>query len=188
MADAADRIGPVADDDRQPFARRGAQAIGHGVDEGVDARADVLNVDHQHVDQVEHLRRRLARLAVEREDRHLAPRSSAWGVSIMLSWRSERKPCWGPKIAASFQSRRGGEAVDDMAKAVVDRGGIGKHADPQAVEARRGDQAFGPEQHGSRATKLAGEGRFGARDEAAGIQALLPASRCFGIASRRRGV
>jgi hypothetical protein len=31
---------------------------------------------------------------------------------------------------------------------MVDRGGIGEHADAQSLEARRGDQAFGPEQHG----------------------------------------
>jgi hypothetical protein len=47
---------------------------------------------------------------------------------------------------------------------LVNRGVVGEDADPQSVEARRGDQAFGPEQHGvTRA--LAGRGTFGARDE-----------------------
>ena len=68
----ADGIGPVADDDRQAMTRRGPQAVRHGVDEGVDARADVLKVDDEHVDEIEHLLGRLARLAIEREDRHVA--------------------------------------------------------------------------------------------------------------------
>ena len=45
--DAADRIGPIADDDRDSGTRRGTQAIGNGVDESVDARANILDVDHQ---------------------------------------------------------------------------------------------------------------------------------------------
>ena len=89
--DAADRIRPVADDDRYAVTRRGAQAVRHGVDEGVDAGADVLQVDDEHVDELEHLLGRLARLAVEREDRaRCGARSLACGVSIMLSCRSER--------------------------------------------------------------------------------------------------
>jgi hypothetical protein len=32
------------------------------------------------------------------------PASSACGVSIMLSCTSERKPCWGPKTAATVTS------------------------------------------------------------------------------------
>ena len=37
--DPADRIGAIANDDGKPCARGGAEAIRHGVDEGVDARA-----------------------------------------------------------------------------------------------------------------------------------------------------
>ena len=81
---------------------RGAQAVGHRVDVGVDARADVLQVDDQHVEAGQHLGRRLARLAVERVDRHArGPRRCPCGVSIMLSCTSDRKPCCGPKSAAS---------------------------------------------------------------------------------------
>ena len=69
---AADRIGPIADDDRHAVAGAGPQAVGHRVDVGVDAGADVLQVDDQHVEPVEHLGGGLAGLAVERVDRHLA--------------------------------------------------------------------------------------------------------------------
>ncbi len=69
---AADGVGAVAHDDGEPMTRRGAQAIRHGVDEGVDARANVLQIDDQNVDEAEHLLGRLARLAVEREDRNVA--------------------------------------------------------------------------------------------------------------------
>ena len=48
--DAANRIRPIADDDRDAVAGRGAQAVGHRVDVGVDPRPDVLQVDHQDVD------------------------------------------------------------------------------------------------------------------------------------------
>src|SRR5688500_20037567 len=43
-------------------------------DVGVDARPHVLQIDHQHVDVAEHLRRRLAGLAVQGVDRNPAPR------------------------------------------------------------------------------------------------------------------
>ena len=47
---AADRVRPIAHDDADAVPARGAQAVGHRVDVGVDARADVLQIDDQHVD------------------------------------------------------------------------------------------------------------------------------------------
>ena len=63
---AVDRVGAVADDDRHAVPRARAQAVGHRVDVGVDARADVLQVDDERVETAQHVRGRLARLAVER--------------------------------------------------------------------------------------------------------------------------
>ena len=74
-----------------PCFLHGAQAVRHRVHERVDARADVLQIDHQHVESFEHLRRRLPRLAVQRVDRHAASRIAARApVSIMLSCTSAR--------------------------------------------------------------------------------------------------
>ncbi len=72
--DPADGIGTVAHDDGKASPRRSAQAVGHGVDKGVDARTDILEVDDEDIDEIEHLGGRLARFAVEREDRHVAAR------------------------------------------------------------------------------------------------------------------
>ena len=194
--DAADRIGAVADDDGDAGARGGAQAIGHGVDEGVDARADILDVDHEHVDQRQHLRGRLARLAVEREDRHVAARILRVRRldHVVLQVRAEA--VLRTEDRGERPVRRGGEPIDDMAEVTVDRGGIGEHADAQAVQARRGEQPFGAEQHGSGAVARKG-GRPGNQTASLGLprfQGVLLYGRkpaglklrsCYG--SRRRG-
>ena len=91
-----------------------------------------MSID-QHVDQVEHLGSRLARLAVEREDRHVAPRVLGVRASRSCcpggrSW----KPCCGPKIAASVQSGEAPRRSTTWREVVVDRGRIGEDADPQA--------------------------------------------------------
>ena len=67
--DPVDRVRPVADDHGNAVPAARAQAIRHRVDVGIDARADVLQVDHHGVDVAQHLGGRLARLAVERVDR-----------------------------------------------------------------------------------------------------------------------
>jgi hypothetical protein len=64
--DAANRIRPIAHDYRNAVARGGAQAVGHRVDVGVDPGADILEIDHQHVDLAQHFSSRFPRLAVER--------------------------------------------------------------------------------------------------------------------------
>ena len=57
-----------------PTRLRRLQTVRHRVDERVDASADILEIDHEHVEPFEHLGRRLARFAVERVDRHLTAR------------------------------------------------------------------------------------------------------------------
>jgi len=66
---ATNRIRPVADDNADAVSRRGAHAVGHRVDERIDAGTDILQVHDQDVPLPQHLRGRLARLAVERVDR-----------------------------------------------------------------------------------------------------------------------
>ena len=155
--DAADRIRAVADDDGDAGPRRGAQAIGHGVDEGVDARADILDVDHQHVDQRQHLGGRLARLAVEREDRHVAPR--------ILACAASRSCCPGGPSGSRAAARRWRPACS-RAMRPGDRQCVGSLPSIEAGLAstptrrpfrrERGEQSFGAEQHGSGAVAQEG--------------------------------
>ena len=139
-----------------PGTRRGAQAIGHGVDEGVDARADVLEVDHQHVDQREHLLRRLARLAVQREDRHVAPRILAVRRLDHVVLQVGAEAVLRPENGGQRPVGRCGQAIDNVLEIAVDRGVIGEHADAQALQARRGEQPICAEQHGSGAAAQEG--------------------------------
>ena len=46
---AADRVGPVADDDWHVMPRTGPHAVGHRVDIRIDAGADVLQIDDERV-------------------------------------------------------------------------------------------------------------------------------------------
>ena len=48
-------FGPVADDHLHAVALGGAQAVRHRVDVGVDAGADVLQIDHEDVEAAQHL-------------------------------------------------------------------------------------------------------------------------------------
>ena len=114
--DAADRIRPIADDHLDAVPARRAQAVRHRVDVGVDARADVLQIDDQHVEAAQHLRGRLARLAVERVDRH-APRlvAAVAGLDHVLLHvraepvlRAEQRGQLRPRCAPSADRRRGG--------------------------------------------------------------------------------
>ena len=100
-----------------PCRARGAQAVRHRVDVGVDARADVLQIDDQHV-EVRAASRRSARASRCRASRPArgAARRRACGVSIMLSCTSDRNPCCGPKIAASVQFAWRGQPIDDVAE------------------------------------------------------------------------
>ena len=146
-----------------PCSARGHQAVRHRVDVGVDARADVLQIDDEHVDAAQHLGGRLARFAVERVDRHAAHVVARRArVSIMFSCTSDRKPCCGPKIAAS--ARAAGRAASRSAmwrRLAIDRRRVADDADALAVEAAGREQPVGPETtpalHDYRAPRLASD-------------------------------
>ncbi len=154
-----------------PALRCGAQAIGHGVDVGVDAGADVLQVDDEHVDEVEHLGRRLAGLAIQREDRDAAARVGAVRRLDHVVLEIGAEAVLRPEDRGEFEGRRFGELIDHMAEGVVDGRGVGQDADAQPVEARGGDQPFGTEQHGVSARGRKGGGM---PPRALGLAALGP--------------
>ena len=145
---APDGIRPIAHDDRHLEARRALQAVGHRVDEGVDARADVLQVDDEDVEVPQHRLGRLPRFAVERVDRHAWRAVAAVrrldhvvlqvGVEAVL--RTEDR---GERHA--FGAR---EPIADMDELGVDRGRVGDDADATAAEASRDEQACGSERDG----------------------------------------
>ena len=60
----------------------------------------------------------------------------------MLSWTSERKPCCGPKSAASWAFRMLREQIRDVTKLAVHRRRITDDADAFAVEGGRGEQSL----------------------------------------------
>ncbi len=120
----------------RPALRRGAQAIGHGIDVGIDARADVLEVDDEHVDEIEHLRRRLAGLAVEREDRHVAARVGAVRRLDHVVLEIGAEAVLRAEDGGELEVRRFGKLVDHVAEGVIDGSRVSQDADAEPVEAR----------------------------------------------------
>jgi hypothetical protein len=93
-------IGAVADDDRKAGALRRLQAVRHGVDERVDARVGILEIDHQHVELGQYLGRRLARFALERIDRDLTT-----GIALVRHLDHVVLPAWCESRAADRRLR-----------------------------------------------------------------------------------
>ena len=126
---AADGVGPVADDHRDPAGRAGLQAFGHRVDVGVDAGADVLQVDDEQIDIGKHRRRGRAGLPVQGVHRHLEPRMPRVVRldHVVLHVRAE--PVLRAEEGGQPDLGRRRRDLDDMAAAGVERGGIRDEAD-----------------------------------------------------------
>ena len=147
----ADRIGPIAHDRLDAVPRGRLQAVRHRVDVGINAHADVLQIDHQHVHFAQHGRGRLARFAVQGVDR-----DAAHGVfrvprfdHVVLHVRS--KPVLGSEDGRQVRAGMPGDAVDDVAEVPVHRRRIAHQADALAGEPPGGQEAFRPECHRHRA-------------------------------------
>ena len=114
--DPANRIRPIADDDLDAMLARRAHAIGHRVHVGVDPSPDVLEVDHEHVDPVQHLRRRLSGIAVERIKRHAPFASVELSVRrldhVVLDIRS--KAVLGPEQRDNVNRSIAKHQIDDV--------------------------------------------------------------------------
>ena len=143
---AADRIGAVADDDLEALLARRLQAVRHRVDVGVDAHADVLEVDHERVEAVQHLGRRFPRLAVQRVDGHAA--DLVMGVPrldhVVLHVGPE--PVLWPEDRGEPCARVRQQPVGDVARAGVHGGRVADDPDPAAVEAVRRQQTVASKQ------------------------------------------
>ena len=143
--DAVDRVGTIADDDRNAVPAARLQAVRHRVDVGVDAGADVLQVDDQDIEAAQHGIGRLARLAVQRVDRNPPRRVVAVRRldHVVLDVRAE------PVLRAEDGGQRHAigrrHAIEDMDEAAVDGRVITEHADTQPPQSRRPEQDVGAE-------------------------------------------
>src|SRR5205823_5194194 len=77
--DAADRIGPIEDDESLAMFGRRLHRFAHRRDVGIESSADVLDVEDDGVDGFEHRRRRPPRFAVEAID--LSARRLVLGIA-----------------------------------------------------------------------------------------------------------
>ena len=99
---AAERIGPVEHDEGNARRGRGLHGEAHGRDVGVEAHADVLDVEHQHVDVAQHGGRRLLGCAVQAEHGHADRRHRPPSPTRLPASTPPRKPCSGARMAVSF--------------------------------------------------------------------------------------
>ena len=94
---------------------------------------DVLQIDHERVEARQHLRRRLARLAVQRVDADLPPRvGRVRGLDhVFLHVRPEA--VLRPEQRANRHAG-GFSAIDHMPELAVDRRGVADEADRPPAE------------------------------------------------------
>ena len=135
-------IRAVAHDDRDAVPARRPHAVGHRVHVGVDARADVLQVDDQRVDD------RAACPASARGCRCRA-RTPGRGGRRRRARRAGSRSCCPARrtetraaARTARRPRRGGPRAADRrcGGASVDRGRIGDEADTTAAQAAGGEQ------------------------------------------------
>jgi hypothetical protein len=133
--------------------RRFLERIAERGDERVDARADVLKVDHQNVACVHHRGRRPADRAVETEDRHAVLRIGEVGRLDHVVLLVAAQPVLRPEGRGEADVAGGGERVERMHELARDRGRVGDQTDAPAGEAlsERGifEQAVDAEAHGA---------------------------------------
>ena len=129
-----DGVRPVAHDDLQAVLPRGLHAVGHRVDVGVDADADVLQVDHQHVEIAEHFSGRLARFAVERVHRHAADLVEGMPCLDHVVLHVRPKAVLGAENGCERGSRVCRDAVRDVPQPAVERCRVADDADTPAAE------------------------------------------------------
>ena len=154
--EAVDRVGAVEHDDRQLPLRRLLHHVRHRGHVGVEARADVLEVDHDRVEPLEHRRGRTPAVAVERVDRQTRPaRRLAAGT---LASSMPRMPCSGLNSATSSTSFASCRRSIAVAPSLRPAGVVRDQADALAVERRESLRAQHVEAGHDRRSRGAGGG------------------------------
>jgi hypothetical protein len=121
-------------------------------DEGVDAAAQILQVDQQDVERPHHLAGRSAVLAVEAEHRHAMDRIGEIRALDHIVLLVAAHAVLGSDGGGELQIRQGGERVQRMGQVVGHRSGMGQEGDAAAgqrgAQGGVGDEAVEAELHG----------------------------------------
>ncbi len=147
----ADRVRAIEHPHRLAVLRRGLEHVAQRRDEGVDARAEVLQVDEQNVERLHHRGRRPAHFAVQAEDRDPVGRVDVVGrldhVVLLVAAHAVLRPECGGQAEVLMRCER----IDRVREIGGDRGRVGEQGDATAIE-RLPDgaveqQAVNPEFH-----------------------------------------
>ena len=130
---AAQRIGTVGHHDGNAGAFRRAHHPGQRVRIGVEAGAHVLDVEHQHVDAIEHRRRGFAVFAVQAVHGQAGGRI-ARGGDVITGLHVTAHAVFGTEQRDQREIRMRGEAVDITAQLAVQAGGIGHQPHAPAAQ------------------------------------------------------
>jgi len=161
-----DRVGAIEHPDGFAMLRRRLEHVLEGRDEGVDAAAEVLQVDEDDVERLHHRLGGRPRLAVEAEDRDFLN-----GVPIVRRPRPCCPACrragraGGRKAAVSAMSPQAARTSRGMGEVGRQRGGMRQKADAPSLQRRAqrrvGEQPVEAESHAlSIGGKLARKSRF----------------------------
>ncbi|MDT4846521.1 hypothetical protein FQZ97_805450 [compost metagenome] len=167
---SAGRVGPVQHPHRLAVLCGRLQHIAQRGDEGVDAAAEILQIDQQHVEAVHHRVGGAAHLAVEAEHRQPQARVEVVGrldhVVLFVAAQTVLRAEGGGEL----QVGQGGEGIERMREPARDRGRVGQQGDPPAGQggAQGGvfDEAFDAEFHAVSREAVGGSKRGGDRSRA----------------------
>ena len=132
---AARRVGPVQHPHRLAVLCGGFQHVAQRGDEGVDAAAEVLQVDQQHVEAVHHRVGRAAHLAVQAEhrDAQCAGRGSRATRPCCPACRRAGRAA-GRRRRDSVDVGQRGQRVERVREVARDRGGVGQQGHALAFD------------------------------------------------------
>ena len=149
---AAGGVGAVEHPDRLAVLRGGFEHVAQRGDEGVDAAAEILQVDEQDVEAVHHRGGRPAHFAVEAEDGNAELRVEEIRrfdhVVLLVAAQAVLRAEGGAQLDVG----QGGEGVERMRQVGGDRGRVGEQGDAlagqRAAQGGVGEQAVDAELEG----------------------------------------
>ena len=133
-AQAAQRIGPVADDHRDAVAHRAIQGSAQCREVGVRAAANILKIEHEDVQPFEHRRRWSGRGSVKRINRDPGTRIRVGG-DVAASWDIAAHSVFWSEKRHKRHAGRAAQRVDGRRLSVgSDSGRIGHQPDAKTVQ------------------------------------------------------